>query len=111
MIKLPHALADWKSDRFAQSLRHDLMQLKSGILPLDKGIDSGGYVDDQNMEISVLKVSEDNRKIHATVGVFFTEIVICCGCGDDPMERNAYCEMVVRIDKGSAEAAFEIVST
>jgi hypothetical protein len=111
MPKLPHALADWESDRFADSLRDELMRLEAGVLPLEKGLDSGGYADGSDLEISVLKSVDDGNGIQVTIGVFFTEIVICCGCGDDPMERNAYCEMAVRIDKGSAEAAFKIVST
>ena len=48
--------------------------------------------------------------IIANVGVFFTEIVINCGCGDDPYETNAYCELDVTIDKSSGKTRFAIAA-
>jgi hypothetical protein len=108
MPKLANALRDWKSDGFAASLKSDLQQLGCAGLPLHLGVSQGGMVDDQDLQLTVFGCHDDDRQIHAHVGAFFTEIVICCGCGDDPMPINGYCELQVSIDKHSGEASFAI---
>jgi hypothetical protein len=60
---------------FTQALKTDIASLKIGTLPLDKGVSQGGYVDDSNMVITVLHVTENENRILARVGVFFTEAV------------------------------------
>ena len=61
------------------------------------------------MQVTVYGISEDIATIKAKIGVFFTEIVINCGCGDDPMPINAYCVLQVRIDRRTAAAAFTVL--
>lgn len=109
MPKLINSLRDWKSASFTQTLKNEISSLGSGTLPLGKGISQGGYVDDSNLATTVLHVADDERAIHARVGIFFTEIVGSCGCGAEPMPQNAYCEMRISIDKTSAEAEFEVI--
>jgi hypothetical protein len=109
MAKLPNSLRDWQSDRFAQSLKTEIRDLNPGALPLDRGVTQGGFVDDGDMTITVLDAREDDASIWAKVGVFFTEIVASCGCGDEPMPTNAYCEIQVRIAKANAEAEFILI--
>ena len=64
----------------------------------------GGHVDDSTLAATVLRVTDDARTTHAHVGIFFTEIVADCNCGDEPMATHAYCEMRFSIDKATAEA-------
>lgn len=109
MHRLPNSLLDWQTDRFALSLKSEIGNLPAGTLPLDQGVTQGGYVDDSDMAITVLHAAEDDVCLRAKVGVFFTEIVASCGCGDEPMEKNAYLELQVRIDKASADAAFTLI--
>jgi len=110
MPRLPDSLNHWRSADFKQILKGEIERLPAGTLPLDKGTSLGGYVDDTKITASVLNTSEDDLVIRAGVSVFFTEIMICCGCGDDPMPQNAYCEMQVTIDKSTAEATFSVDS-
>lgn len=110
MTKLIHALSDWKTDAFASTLRAEIMNLETGILPLEKGVFQGGYIDDSNIEVTVLGAADDEKHVHAHVGIFFTEIVACCGCGDEPMAQNAYCEVEVSINKTNAKAVFSVKS-
>ena len=110
MLRLPNALRDWQSEVFAQTLKAEISSLPSGSLPLDKGVAQGGYVDDSNLSVTVLNVADDTAVIRAKVGIFFTEIVVNCGCGGDPMPTNAYCEMQVMIDKKTADAEFTVHS-
>ena len=109
MPKFTHSLHAWPSASFFQALKNDLEQLQPGTLPLHKAVTQGGYVDDRHITATVLHADEDEGAIHARAGIFFTEIVINCGCGDDPMETNAYCEMRIRIDKTNGQADFELV--
>lgn len=108
MPKFTKSLHGWKSASFTQTLKSEIQNLKTGTLPLDKGVSQGGYIDDSNLAITVLHVTDDEKTIQAKVGIFFTEIVACCGCGDEPMEQNAYCKMRISIDKTTAEAEFAV---
>ena len=109
MIKLLSSLNAWHSAAFPQALKAELEQLATGSLPLDKAVTQGGYVDDSHITATVLSAEENSQVIHARAGIFFTEIVINCGCGDEPMEINAYCELQISIDKTSGQADFEIM--
>ena len=111
MPKLANSLRDWPSAAFTQTLKDEISNLESGTLPLDKGVSQGGYVDDSNLATTVLHIADDERAIHARVGIFFTEIVGTCGCGGEPMLQNAYCEMRISIDKVSAEAQFSVMQS
>ncbi|KRT60240.1 glucosamine--fructose-6-phosphate aminotransferase [endosymbiont of Ridgeia piscesae] len=109
MVTLPNALQAWGSERFSQILKSELESLSSGSLPLEKGISQGGLVDDSNISVTVLNFSEVEDAIRVMLGVFFTEIVGGCSCGDDPLEANGYCELRLEINKSTAEAGFKVV--
>lgn len=102
-------MRDWKSDAFSRTLKQELENLHPGVLPLDQVTSQGGYVDDNDIVVTVLGVAEEDAAIVARVGIFFTEIVINCGCGDDPMPINAYCEMRIAIDKADATATASVI--
>ena len=109
MLKLEQALAAWGQDDFSAVLKDELQSLKPTQLPLEKGTSQGGYVDDSPISVTVNRFTETDRQLEGSVGVFFTEIVINCGCGNDPMPVNAYCELQVDIDKNTAAANFRII--
>lgn len=109
MPEFAATLQAWRSDAFASALKADMRRLQPGILPLHQAVSRGGYVDESDIEVTLLAVDDQGDSIQAHVGIFFTEIVINCGCGDDPMEENAYCEMRLRIDKATAEAEFSVM--
>jgi len=106
MTRLSESLRDWPSDTFVKTLKRELTGLKPGILPLAGGLSRGGLVDAGDISVTVLNVTDNPQTIEAKVGVFFTEIVGGCSCGDDPSTENAYCELRVGIDKATAEAEF-----
>jgi len=109
MPKLANSLHDWNTDVFSRTLKHELEHLPAGTLPLEKGVAQAGMVDDSNITATILNFSDNDKMIQAKVGIFFTEIVINCGCGDDPMPTNAYCEMRITIDKTTAKTEFNIL--
>jgi len=111
MSKLPRSIAAWPSDSFSATIKSELEQLDTGTLPLDKATQRGGYVDDSSITCTVLNFKDAKDNITVKVGIFFTEILICCGCGDDPVPENAYCELMIMLNKENAEAIFVIIET
>jgi len=108
MTRLLNSLCAWNTGGFAETLRSEILGLESGVLPLDKAVDRGGFIDDSAVEATVLDVIDDEDSIQANVGIFFTEIVACCGCGDEPMPENVYCEIQVKINKLTAATEFRV---
>jgi hypothetical protein len=110
MPRLTQSLSSQGSESFRQTLKAELESLAGGTLPLDKGCSRGGYADDREIAVTILAVKQGQGFIRAQVGVFFSEVVAGCSCGDDPLTENAYCEMEVAIDRESAEAQFMVIS-
>ncbi|MEN8180772.1 MAG: glucosamine--fructose-6-phosphate aminotransferase [Pseudomonadota bacterium] len=110
MSKLSNSLRDWNSDLFPITLKQEIENLEAGTLPLMMGVSHGGIPDDKTVSVSVLKVQDHQTCIQADVGVFFTEILAGCSCGDEPMAMHGYCEMQVRVDKTTADTVFEVMT-
>lgn len=106
MPKLANALAAWNSPAFARALKTELENLSAGSLPLHQGVSQGGYVDDRDITALVLRFADAGTAIEAKVGIFFTEIVGGGGCPIEPIEQSAYCELMAKIDKSTAETEF-----
>ena len=109
MTKLLDALQQSRPGLFEKTLKQELENLPAGTLPLEKGTNRGGFVDDSDISVTVINVAQSENSIQAKVGVFFTEIIVGCGCGDDPMPENAYCEMLISIDRTTFTAKFEVI--
>lgn len=110
MLKLRGALQKYRSGSFGKVLKRELESLPNGSLPLEKCTSRCGIVDDSHISVTVINTRQYESCIQAKIGVFFTEIVAGCVCGDDPTPENAYCEMLIRIDQATGEAKFEPVS-
>jgi hypothetical protein len=110
MLTLHEALQAWNTTAFAQTLKAELEALEPASLPLHLGVSQAGMVDDKAITATVLSSRDGDGAVEARAGVFFTEIVINCGCGDDPMPINAYCELLISIDKVTAEATITVVT-
>ncbi|MCW8891038.1 MAG: glucosamine--fructose-6-phosphate aminotransferase [Sedimenticola sp.] len=108
MVILQQALQDWATADFEASLKTELMALDPGLLPLQKGVNQGGYVDASNLELSLLSANDNGGEIAAKVGLFFSEIIAGCSCGDDPVTEAVYCEMNITIEKLTAVAHIEL---
>ena len=110
MPQLTKSLRSRGSESFRETLKSEIESLANGTLPLDKGCSRGGYADGREIAVTILDVKQGERFLRARVGVFFSEVVAGCSCGDDPLTESAYCEMEVAIDKESAEAEFMVIS-
>ena len=99
---------DYDSELFTRSLKNYIEDLPSNTLPLNQRTTQGGIVDDSNISASILSVSNTDDFIQAKTGVFFTEIVGGCSCGDDPVSLNVYCEIIVFFNKHTGELQFSV---
>lgn len=101
----------WGDDSFARTLKRELESLPPGTLPLQAGVARGGLPDDTALTATVLRTRDAGHSVQADVGIFFTEIVAGCSCGDEPVELNAYCELRVGIDKQTARGVFRVLAS
>jgi len=106
MIQLQDALRAWPTADFGPALKRELAALPSGVLPLQHGVSPGTHVDDSEVAATVIRATAEGGVIRARVGVFFTEVLAGCSCGDDPAPASAYCEIEVLIDQASGAARF-----
>ncbi|MCW8922913.1 MAG: glucosamine--fructose-6-phosphate aminotransferase [Gammaproteobacteria bacterium] len=109
MLKFPQSIQHYPSEDFRRVLKAEIEACDKKILPLEKGTAQGGYVSDEPITATVLRVTDQTDSVQVLVGIFFTEIVICCGCGDDPMPANTYCEMNFIIDKLTAKTEIKMI--
>lgn len=111
MYKLSTSLRNWNTKDFSRTLKQELENLPTGVLPLEQGTSQGGLVDDSDISVTVINSKDDDRVVTARVGVFFGEVVGGCNCADDPAVENTYCEIQLQIDKATAETEFHLYST
>lgn len=107
MTILKTAVDAWGSDAFVPALKAELERLRSDVLPIGHAVGTGNRLDDSDLGIIVNEVRDDAEHIYARVGVFFAEIVACTTCsGGSGMCDEAYCELLVTIDKANGAAQF-----
>ncbi len=106
MTRLSRSLSDWGQTCFEQTLKQELQQLNHDQLPLQKSVTEGGLVDDSAIEATIIRSADDGAYINIKAGIFFTEIVPSCSCGDEPQAKPVYCDITIIIKKDTAEAEF-----
>ena len=97
-ISLPRTIQAWPDGNVERILKEEIESLSQGSLPLHEYTTRGGMVDDNNISVTVLSIEEVDRRLQAKIGVFFIEKVGGCNCHDDPLEENAYAELVLLIE-------------
>ena len=102
MTHLHKSLQSWNTEQFKRILTQELQALESTALPLHLATTQGGYVNKDNLGITLLSATEDQFELKIKAGLFFTEIIGGCNCHDDPIEANAYCQLEISINKGNA---------
>lgn len=106
MIKLPLSLLAWNSDTFKAVIKQELCSIDARLLPLQKGLRYSSMANTASLSISVLTAEDDDQHILVKAGLFYTGIIAGCNCADDPTpvdENNEYCEVLLRINKLTAE--------
>lgn len=112
MLKLSESLGAWGTAGFKETLKREIEQLEAGQLPLQQGLSFSSHVADSGFTVMILNVSEDPGFIHTKAGISYSGIIAGCSCADDPTpmnEQNEYCEILLSINKGTAEAEFKLL--
>lgn len=108
MAQLTQTLRQWGRPAFEQTLKRELQQLDLDQLPLHLAVTEGGLVDDSPIETTIIRSEDDVTHINIRAGIFFTELVPSCSCGDEPQAKPVYCDIAIKIDKNSAETEFDL---
>jgi len=110
MIKLSKSIAYWGNDDFSSALKKELVELGVNSIPIQEAATPGKFINDSEIGITILTVSENRLNIEVKVGVIFSEVQwgYCCG-EEEPMISNAYCEMYLSINKSTSEVEFELL--
>lgn len=104
MVRLPLTLGAWGTPAFESTLRSELAALPPACLPLDALTTQGGRVEGVTLRLLAAEACAD--AIRARLGVFFTEWVGGCSCGDGLMPVQGYGEIELTIARGDAAARF-----
>lgn len=113
MPALPNALSVWGTPRFEEVLKSEIEQLETDQLPLQQGLSISSHVANSGFTALILNVSEDPGFIHAKAGIFYSGIIAGCSCADDPTpmsEQNEYCEVMLSINRSTAETAVTLLA-
>ncbi len=109
MITLPASLKHWNSTSFKDTFKSEVLNLKPDSMPLHLATTQGGYVNYDNIGLSILSTNEDENYLNIKTGIFFTEVVGGCNCDDDPVETNNYCTLLINIDKSTSACSFTLI--
>lgn len=107
-IVLRDSLAAWGTPAFAATLKNELQRLGADALPLQEALARSSAVAGDGIEVMFIGADDDPQWIRARVGVFYSGIIAGCSCADDPTPVEAqteYCELVLTIDRQTAEAS------
>jgi hypothetical protein len=103
-IQLPIPLGDRGSKGLAENLRRAILALPADSPLLRLAGAQGGLIQEGVKDATVLGIEREGASLIARVGIFFTETVGGCSCGDEPFTSDGYCELSLRIDQRGAEA-------
>jgi hypothetical protein len=112
MIQMTNALKAWGTPAFDETLKSSIEQMDAKLLPLQQGLTRSDYTTGANRTVRVIKVTDDERMIHAKTGIFYTGVLGDSHCDDDlgrNAEVNEYCEMEFDIDKNTAETEVKLL--
>ena len=108
IINFKSTLDSWGENFFNTKLISDIMALPKNALPLQQALSQGDIASERPDKITVMSNEETTTGINIKLGVFFTEIISGCSCGDDLGSLNGYCEMLLIIDKQTGNAEFKV---
>ena len=113
MMQLDEALRAWGTPDFESVLKQEIAQLGADHLPLQQGLSGGNYVTDDPIMVAINSVTETEKVIRVTAGIFYQGLMGGCSCADDPTptsESNEYCTVQLDIDKKTAATVVMLVT-
>lgn len=102
----------WNSKLFCDVLKQEICALEPDALPLQQGLSHSSYAIADKLSVTILNIQDDTDFIIVKAGLFYTGVVAGCNCADDPTpvdENNEYCEIVLQLNKKTADAIINLV--
>lgn len=113
MVRLVQSLQAWGTPDFATALKQEIAQSGRDWLPLQQGLSASSSVADAPITLVVLGSTELENAIQVRAGIFYQGLIGGCSCVDDPTpdsENTEYCEVLLEIDKATAEVAVSLLT-
>jgi hypothetical protein len=111
VLQFTRARDAWGTPEFPATLKREIEALDPGLLPLQQGLSTTSYVTGARHTAMIIASREDGDRIHVRAGVFYAGIVAGCSCADDPTpieEQHEYCEILIEINKHTAEGLISL---
>jgi hypothetical protein len=105
-MRLPGTLAAWGTGAFRDVLKAELARMGPADLPLQEGLSCSSHATDSPPQAVMLSAVDAGDCLRVKAGIFYAGIIAGCSCADDPTpveEQTEYCEVLLEIDKSSAE--------
>ena len=104
------ALEHWGDDKFSHYFKRAILSMDVDTIPLKQCCQASAIIDQSTIEPMVLSGRETKDALEVKTAIFFCEVSMGCACSDDPTQAkildNAYCELVVKINKETAQVSF-----
>jgi len=117
MISFPNTLKAWQSNgfdtEFTQIFKLEIAQLDHKELPLQQGLSLSSYVSSEKISAIINRIEESPSNIIIKSGIFYSGIIAGCSCSDDPTPldtQNEYCDLLINIDKHTAESSVKLIT-
>jgi hypothetical protein len=110
-IRLDAAMQVWGQPVFAAVLKRELEALPADRLPLQQGLSFSSSVAEAPFTVLVNSVEERDGCIRVHAGIMYQGETGGCSCAGDPGSESAideYCEVLIEIDRASAQAGVEL---
>lgn len=111
MLQLTRARDAWGAPEFPAILKREIEALDPGLLPLQQGLSTTSYVTGARHTALIIASSEADDQIRVRAGIFYAGVVAGCSCADDPTpveEQHEYCEVLIEINRTTAETVITL---
>lgn len=109
MVDLSNTRAAWGADNFSDVLKNEMRTIAPDLLPLYIESAQGGLMDFNDISISILSATENEKTLDLKVGLFYTELVGGCNCDDDPTPVNSWGTLEIIIERKTAATYFSLL--
>jgi hypothetical protein len=112
VIKLINTLRAWNTSDFEKTFKNEIKCIDKELLPLQQGLSQSSHIGDADISAIILNTTDSPETIHVKAGIFYSGIIAGSCCADDPTpnnEQNEYCELMLDIDKNTAETLVTII--
>lgn len=110
-MKLTRSAAAWKTPAFDATLVNEIQALGPGDPTLQHLLQAGlvqtNAVSGDPISVYLLSSHEQEGRIHARLGVFYSGIISGCSCADDPSPVDSiteHCALLLELDPVSGDA-------